>query len=49
LRIAAPHDIELGATHAVNGKEADAVVEVQRITGEGAVNALDTTGPPALI
>lgn len=40
---------ELGATHAINGREADAVEEVRRITGIGADFALDTTGLPALI
>jgi len=40
---------ELGATHTVNGKETDAVAEVQRITGGGADFALDTTGLPPLI
>lgn len=40
---------ELGATHAVNGKETDAVAEIRRITGGGADYALDTTGLPPLI
>lgn len=40
---------ELGATHVVNGKEADAVEEIRRITGTGVDYALDTTGLPALI
>jgi aryl-alcohol dehydrogenase len=40
---------ELGATHTVNGREADAVEEIRRITGGGADYALDTTGLPALI
>jgi Zn-dependent alcohol dehydrogenases, class III len=40
---------ELGATHTVNGHEADAVAEIHRITGGGADYALDTTGLPALI
>src|SRR5690606_1076925 len=40
---------ELGATHTINGKEADTVAEVHRITGHGADFALDTTGLPALI
>jgi aryl-alcohol dehydrogenase len=40
---------ELGATHAINGKDSDAVVEIHRITGSGVDYALDTTGLPALI
>jgi aryl-alcohol dehydrogenase len=40
---------ELGATHVINGKEADAVEEIHRITGSGVDYALDTTGLPALI
>jgi aryl-alcohol dehydrogenase len=40
---------ELGATHAINGKESDAVAEIRRITGGGVDYALDTTGLPALI
>jgi aryl-alcohol dehydrogenase len=40
---------ELGATHAINGKETDAVAEIRRITGDGVDYALDTTGLPALI
>jgi len=40
---------ELGATHAFNGAEVDAVTEVRRVTGGGADYALDTTGLPALI
>jgi len=40
---------ELGATHAVNGREVDAVDEIRRITGNGVDFALDTTGLPALI
>ena len=42
--------LELGATHSINGKEADTVEEVLRITdGEGVDFALDNTGLPALI
>jgi aryl-alcohol dehydrogenase len=41
--------LELGATHAINGKETDAVAEIRRITGGGVDYALDTTGLPALI
>jgi len=40
---------ELGATHVVNGAEADAVAEIRRVTGSGVDYALDTTGLPALI
>lgn len=40
---------ELGATHVINGKEADTVEEIHRITGSGVDYALDTTGLPALI
>jgi aryl-alcohol dehydrogenase len=35
---------ELGATHVVNGREQDAVAEIQKITGSGVKYALDTTG-----
>ena len=41
--------LELGATHVINGREADVVAEIHRITGGGADFALDTTGLPALI
>lgn len=40
---------ELGATHALNGKECDAVEEVMKLTGEGADYSLDTTAIPELI
>jgi aryl-alcohol dehydrogenase len=40
---------ELGATHAINGGETDAVAEIRRVTGGGVDYALDTTGLPALI
>lgn len=40
---------ELGATHTINGMEADAVAEIRQITGGGVDYALDTTGLPALI
>jgi aryl-alcohol dehydrogenase len=40
---------ELGATHVINGTEADAVEEIRGITGSGVDYALDTTGVPALI
>jgi aryl-alcohol dehydrogenase len=35
---------ELGATHVVNGRECDAVAEIQKITRIGVKHALDTTG-----
>ena len=40
---------ELGATHAIDGKDTDAAAEIRRITGGGVDYALDTTGLPALI
>ena len=40
---------ELGATHAVNGAEADAAEEVGRITGGGPRYALETSGVPAVL
>ncbi|GAB3616732.1 NAD(P)-dependent alcohol dehydrogenase [Okibacterium endophyticum] len=36
--------LELGATHAINGKEEDVVARTQEITGGGADIAFDTTG-----
>ncbi|HEU4623771.1 MAG TPA: NAD(P)-dependent alcohol dehydrogenase [Steroidobacteraceae bacterium] len=35
---------QLGATHAIDGREQDAFEEVRRITGAGVHHALDTTG-----
>lgn len=35
---------ELGATHAVNGKDADQVTQIQDLTGGGSTHAFDTTG-----
>jgi aryl-alcohol dehydrogenase len=40
---------ELGATHAINGRETDAVAEIRRVTGGGVDYTLDTSGLPALI
>ncbi|HEX5018838.1 MAG TPA: NAD(P)-dependent alcohol dehydrogenase [Actinomycetes bacterium] len=40
---------KLGATHTINGAAADAVTEIQRISGGGVDYALDTTGLPTLI
>ncbi len=37
---------ELGATHVINGAEADAVEEIGNITGGGADYSLETTGVP---
>jgi aryl-alcohol dehydrogenase len=39
---------ELGATHTVNGAEADAVEEIQKITGGGADFSVETTASPAV-
>lgn len=40
---------ELGATHAVNGREEDVVARIVEITGgRGLTHALDTTGVPAV-
>ncbi len=39
---------ELGATHVVNGAEADAIEEIKGITGGGADYSLDSTGVPAV-
>lgn len=41
--------LELGATHAINGKEVDTVAEIRRITGNGSEYVLEATGVPALI
>lgn len=41
---------ELGATHAINGKEvADVVEEIRSITGGGANYSIETTGVPDLV
>jgi aryl-alcohol dehydrogenase len=41
---------ELGATHAINGKEVeDTVAEITKITGQGADYSLDTSAVPELI
>ncbi len=40
---------ELGATHVINGKNKDAVKEVQAITNGGADFTLEATGLPALL
>jgi aryl-alcohol dehydrogenase len=40
---------ELGATHTVNGQDADVVEQIQAITGGGAAFAIDTTGIPAVL
>ncbi len=41
--------LEIGATHAVNGKEVDAVEEIKKITGGGADHSVECTGVPVLI
>ncbi|MDR2197508.1 MAG: NAD(P)-dependent alcohol dehydrogenase [Coriobacteriales bacterium] len=40
--------LELGATHAVNGREGDAVAEIKAITGKGAHASVESSGVPAL-
>lgn len=40
---------ELGATHAINSKEQDAVEEIRKVTGAGVEFAIDSTGIPAVI
>ncbi len=40
---------ELGATHTINGKTANAVAEIMKITGYGLNYALDTTGNAKVI
>jgi aryl-alcohol dehydrogenase len=40
---------ELGATHAINGAEADAVEEIGEITGGGADYTLETTAVPEVL
>lgn len=40
---------ELGATHAVNGAEKDAVEEIRELTGGGANYTLETTGVPQVL
>jgi len=39
---------ELGATHAVNGKECNAIDEIKKITGGGANFSVEASGVPAL-
>ena len=41
--------LELGATHALDGADADIVAKIIEITGGGAQYAFDTTGIPAVI
>ncbi len=41
--------LEIGATHVINGKEADAVEEIQKITNGGANYSVECTGVPVLI
>jgi aryl-alcohol dehydrogenase len=40
--------LKIGATHAVNGKEVDAVAEIKRITNGGANYAVESSGVTAL-
>ena len=40
--------LELGATHAINGKECDAVEQIKEITGGGANYSIEASGIPAL-
>lgn len=40
---------ELGATHTINGADADLVAQIFAATGGGAQYALDTTGTPSVI
>lgn len=40
---------ELGATHAINGADHDAVEAIREITGFGAAYAIDCTGVPAVL
>jgi aryl-alcohol dehydrogenase len=40
--------LELGATHAINGKEVDAVAEIKTITNGGAHASVESSGVPAL-
>ena len=41
--------MELGATHALNGKEVDVVEEIKKITGGGVHYAIETTGATPVI
>lgn len=40
--------LEIGATHVINGKEADAVAEVKKITNGGADFSIESSGIPSL-
>ena len=40
--------LELGATHAINGREVDAVEEIKKITNGGANYSVESSGVPAL-
>ncbi len=40
--------LEIGATHVINGKEADAVAEVKKITNGGADFSIESSGIPTL-
>ena len=41
--------MELGATHVLNGKEVNAVVEIKKITNGGVLYAIETTGASPVI
>lgn len=41
--------LELGATHAINGREADAVERIKEITGAGAEFVVEATGVPQVV
>ncbi|MFF1706494.1 NAD(P)-dependent alcohol dehydrogenase [Streptomyces sp. NPDC058252] len=40
---------ELGATHTINGSDADIAAQILDLTGDGAQYSLDTTGVPSVI
>jgi aryl-alcohol dehydrogenase len=40
---------ELGATHVIDAREADAVAEIRAITGSGVEFSLETTGSPSVL
>lgn len=41
--------LELGATHAIDGRDHDVVTRVQEITGDGVDFSFDTTGVPNVV
>jgi aryl-alcohol dehydrogenase len=40
---------KFGATHVINGKEADAVAEIKKLTGSGAKYTMECTGIPQVL